>query len=117
MIIPILLDPLIIVPIHNVVPLVPSSKTSMVGEMITFDCSASIILTGKKWTFNDGPLPNNVDVLGKSQNRIQIRNIQRNNEGLYRCITKDVYGLETISEGRLIVVSKVIKLLQVSLSH
>ena len=60
--------------------------------------------TKKNWTFNDGALPSNVYILGLSEQFIQIRNIQSDNDGIYKCITTNQRGFEMVAEGQLLVV-------------
>ena len=75
------------------------------GQTVQFDC-VSHAHSEITWTFNDRPLPPNVDVLGPLQQRIQINNIHIKNYGIYKCITKDYYGCERVGQGELIVYSE-----------
>jgi len=51
------------------------------GEMSSFSCP---IAGSKKWTFNGGPLPQNIKVIGV---RILINNVGPANVGEYQCVT------------------------------
>ena len=91
-----------------VVNLLPYNKTAMVGGTVKFYCDLNTETkkNWKKnnWTFNDGALPTNVDILGPLEQHIQIKNIQIDNVGIYKCTTSTQYGYEVVAEGQLVVV-------------
>ena len=92
-------------PPHPVIHLLPHSKTTMIGRKAKFYCDIHT-QAEKKWTFNDGPLPNNANIIGPLQKYIQISDIELSNAGVYKCITKDQNNSLIVSEGRLQVVGE-----------
>lgn len=58
----------------------PEMRVVSIGESTNFTCTSGIEL---KWTFEDGPLPENANPVG--ENMLLINNVQLENSGFYYC--------------------------------
>lgn len=85
---------------------IPSKQAVMIGKTVEFTC---LSLKAAKWTFDDGKLPNNVEVVpGLSNtnltfNILRINGVDFSNAGLYGCEGVDAekkwnfYGIGELS--------------------
>lgn len=81
----------------------PPVTMAFLGDTKYFTCLSN---GHKKWSFNNGELPLNVDILGRPKKYITIKTVVANNEGTYRCVTIKNTGHIHVAEGRLIVSGK-----------
>jgi len=76
----------------------PPVDIVQVGGMGIFTCD----IKGKKeWTFNGGFLPHNVEVTGPEERKIVIKNVVRDNEGIYQCFITTSQNEVYLATGKL----------------
>ena len=82
----------------------PKHRIALIGQTVKYTCYSN---KPKRWTFENGALPQNVRKEGLLNKFIDIQGVQFKNAGIYKCYSMDKKNTSFVAEGRLQVQGKV----------